>query len=231
MNLIIKDTDRVLVVAPHPDDESIGCGGLLAMYGNQCDILLLTDGRKGYDSSDDVNENELVEIREKELLSAAEIANVRKVYTLRIPDGTASVNSEKIKAYDITPYDIIFVPNRQERHKDHCVVACIFDEMRKRQKPATQIYEYEVWSPLNAPTHSLNITDIINVKEKMVAQYKSQIKYVDYVGMALSLSKYRGAGIKVEYAEAFLYVPNQSLLKKLYHKLPHGFRQLIRKFI
>ena len=44
---IIQSTDKILVVAPHPDDETIGLGGLLLLYGEQIDVLVLTDGSKG----------------------------------------------------------------------------------------------------------------------------------------------------------------------------------------
>ena len=42
--LEIRPTDKICILAPHADDESIGCGGLLALYGKQCDVVLLTDG-------------------------------------------------------------------------------------------------------------------------------------------------------------------------------------------
>lgn len=48
MNLRIKESDRILIVAPHPDDETLGCGGILAKYGEKCDVLLITDGRLGF---------------------------------------------------------------------------------------------------------------------------------------------------------------------------------------
>ena len=47
MKLSFSSKDRILIVAPHPDDEAIGCGGILALYGDQCDVLILTDGSKG----------------------------------------------------------------------------------------------------------------------------------------------------------------------------------------
>ena len=45
----ISTDDKICVLAPHADDEVIGCGGLLAKYGKQCDVVLLTDGAFGGD--------------------------------------------------------------------------------------------------------------------------------------------------------------------------------------
>ena len=38
-NLNVKATDRILIISPHPDDESIACGGILCTYGMQCDVV------------------------------------------------------------------------------------------------------------------------------------------------------------------------------------------------
>ena len=40
----LNKTDKCLVIAPHPDDECIGCGGIMALYPGQCNIILVTDG-------------------------------------------------------------------------------------------------------------------------------------------------------------------------------------------
>ena len=45
--ITIKPNDKCLVLAPHADDESIGCGGLLLKYPNNFEVVVLTDGRKG----------------------------------------------------------------------------------------------------------------------------------------------------------------------------------------
>ena len=43
----IASEDKILIIAPRPDDECIGGGGIIAAYPNQCDVLLLTDGAYG----------------------------------------------------------------------------------------------------------------------------------------------------------------------------------------
>lgn len=56
-------SDKICILAPHADDESIGCGGLLAKYGSQCDVILLTDGRLNGNGN---TPEETVKIREAE---------------------------------------------------------------------------------------------------------------------------------------------------------------------
>lgn len=224
----IAESDRILVVAPHPDDESIGCGGLLAKYGPQCDILVLSDGRKGYRSTDAVDEDALTHTREEELLSVAQLVGVTQTFFLRIPDGTVADHRQIVETFDLTPYSLILSPNKSERHKDHCVVTDMLQEMKRRQHAQCLLYEYEVWSPLATPTHILDISDVIETKLDMVSQYQSQTKYVDYRSMALGLSQYRGAGFSCSYCEAFHFVPYRTPLEQLYDRLPGAVRSGLR---
>lgn len=45
--LSVSNQDKIVIIAPHPDDECIGTGGLLALYPTLCDVIVLTDGRQG----------------------------------------------------------------------------------------------------------------------------------------------------------------------------------------
>ena len=227
----ISSKDRILIVAPHPDDEAVGCGGLLVKHGTQCDIMLLTDGRKGYLSSDCVDEDWLASEREKELRQMAISVGVQKISALHIPDGTLASHKERVVQEDISGYSIVFVPNRHERHKDHCVVTKWFQSMIKKKKLKCRLYEYEVWSPLANPTDYLDISDVIGQKQMLVQFYQTQLKYLDYTKMATCLNGYRGAGQKVEYAEAYSRVLIQSLPKRLYSMLPSPVRAIIHKCV
>ena len=228
MSLPINEKARILIVAPHPDDESIGCGGLMLKYGAQCEILLLTDGRKGYDSSVPTGEEQLVQRRAEEVRRAAAIAGIERIHMLGIPDNTLKQNEYMVSTFDITPYDYIFVPNHLERHKDHAPVLKMIQKMCRKQHAAARIYEYEVWSPIPGPTDMLNLNDLMERKLEMVRQYQSQIRFLDYEAMTEALNRYRGAGQKTSYAEVYAYVPRLSAAKRIYQKLPRFVRKMIR---
>lgn len=216
----IKATDSILVVAPHADDESIGCGGLLVKYGKQSDILLITDGRHGHTTEEYSDEVALVALRKEEIKSVAAICNLRNIYFLDIEDQMAGENASIIKKFDISLYTHIFVPNHYESHKDHNVLCGIFKSMIKKQKSIAVLYEYEVWTPLRYPSAYLDISDVIELKKAMIAQYKSQIVDVDYVNKGVALSNYRGMVANCEYAEAFAIASGVQLKNSFFMSLP-----------
>ena len=106
MKLAIDRDDRILVVAPHPDDETLGCGGLLALYGTQCDVLVMTDGRYGRSPErKTIPDEEMISIRYGEIEKALAIAKVNRLYKLDIEDGHLDRNRKKaIKAKDFKSY-------------------------------------------------------------------------------------------------------------------------------
>ena len=229
MSLDIKKNDRILIVAPHPDDETIGCGGLMLKYGEQCEILLLTDGRKGYNSDIKTDEDALVETRANELSSAASLAGVKRLHMLGICDGTLKDHANQVVTFDLTPYDYIFVPNHYERHKDHAPVLKIIQKACHKQRSDAALYEYEVWSPIPDPTDILNLDELIERKLAMIHEYQSQIRYLDYETMTEALNRYRGVGQKMKYAEVYAFVPRMTLLKRIKKVFPRCLKLWIRE--
>lgn len=217
--LNIKETDRILVVAPHPDDESIGCGGLIASYGRQCDVLLVTDGynRKTGDPS-------IAGTREKEFIRAMELAGVGKYTCLRIPEGEIPQNSDKIKAVDLGGYKYVFVPNKYENHRDHRAVYKAFKRLTGGKKRPV-LCEYEVWTALRETNLIHDISAVAEKKIDMIKCHESQIGDLDYVGMIMGLAAYRGRQRGMEYAEAY-YSKAELKAEKRRH-----FRKKIKKFI
>ena len=80
-----------LIVAPHADDESLGCGGVISLlrkYGQTVYILLLSDGTLSHPNSIQYPPEKLRDLREKELLDAAKIFGLeeRNIIFCRYPD-------------------------------------------------------------------------------------------------------------------------------------------------
>lgn len=227
-DLNIKDDDLILIVAPHPDDESIGMGGFLSKYGKQCDILFVTDG--GLGGNNKTTYDEVKKTRLEESKKAMKKALVRKCFFLNIKDRQVCENINNIKVFDIRTYKYIFVPNRDDEHKDHAILYPVFNKMLKRQKSNAVLVEYEVWTPLKTVTNDLDITNTINQKIDLIKCYKSQLAEFDYISAITSLNCYRGTKKERGFAEAY-YVNSNSIKKRIAYYLPRYIKYYLRSII
>ena len=223
--MTIQKTDKLLIVSPHPDDESIGCGGLLALYGQQCDVMLLTDGRFGKsEKRKECSEDEIIKTRLDELKKALELCGIHELITLNIPDSELKQNKKKLLSCDISRYDYIFIPNAFETHPDHYYACKYIKWMRFMGKTKAKIYEYEVWTPLRSVDWLLDISSVEHIKRQMIEQHVSQLECMDYLSSGMGLSQYRGIGCRTSAAEAFYRSPASILdkSKRLGHWILNG---------
>jgi LmbE family N-acetylglucosaminyl deacetylase len=89
----LNESERVMVISPHPDDVDFGCSGTIARWcrlGVDITYVICTSGDKGTDL--ETEPEAVAEIREKEQLAAAKIVGVRKVVFLRLKDGELENN-------------------------------------------------------------------------------------------------------------------------------------------
>ncbi len=204
VELIIKNDERCLCLAPHADDESIGMGGVLSLYPNNFDIVLLTDGRKGIN---DVSVDEVIKIRENEFKNALNIAGVSNYSFLNIEDKKLLNGFNEFKKLDLIQYDYIFVPNIIDQHPDHKAVSILLskliEEKNVKIKPNLKICFYEVWSTLGFVNAFVDISEVIESKKSMINCYKSQTVLKDYEYYSLGLNQYRGMFKDKKYVEAF----------------------------
>ena len=198
--LQIKPQARILILAPHADDETIGCGGLLLKYGAQCDVVLLTDGRHG-DSS--VPPNEMINIRKKEFEEVMVHYAVRNVRLLNVEDGKLIDHFKDFSTLEFKEYDYVFMPHPMDFHKDHVAVSCLFKRLCKTRPFKGQVVYYEIWNTLARPTHYIDISDVVEEKRRLINLYASQIKNIDYASRILGLNHYRGLRHHIEYEEDF----------------------------
>ncbi len=202
----IKKEDKCLLLAPHSDDESIGAGGLLALYGEQFNVICLTNGYRGVKA---LPKEEAIVVRKQELTNAMEHANVKTFDTLNIDDKELVCDYETFSEIDVENYDYIFIPNIIDQHVDHKAVSINLARLlkEKKYKSDLKIVFYEVWAALPLPNAYVDISSVIDVKRNLINQHKSQVAALDYAKRISGLNSYRGmtAG-NAEYAEAFLMV-------------------------
>jgi LmbE family N-acetylglucosaminyl deacetylase len=190
--------NHIMVISPHPDDESIGCGGTILKHvaeGDVVQIELLTSGEKG---GHDLHEADVVRIREQEAAAVAEILGVEYIEFYRQPDGHLRVSrplasrlAQRIR--DCKP-SIIYAPHAAEQHPDHRVIVrllqCALRLLDLDEPP--RVLAYEVWTPLQQLDEIVDITPYIETKLKAIAAYSSQMRIMDFAAAAEGLARYRG---------------------------------------
>ncbi|WP_407572206.1 PIG-L deacetylase family protein [Deinococcus altitudinis] len=158
----------VWVVAPHPDDESLGCGGLLAELtdlGTQTWALLLTDGGASHPASVSWSRERLAGQRLAEWHAGLDLLGVQRGrrLALNLPDGrlpfpqqeggaaaVAAIRSALAQAVPAT----VLLPWRRDPHPDHRAAhALIFAALE--DWPAVRRLEYTVWLPERAESADL----------------------------------------------------------------------------
>lgn len=140
-----------VIIAPHPDDEVIGCGGLIARLvkeGNIPHIIIMTGGEGSHDGCCATPKEEITAARRRLTRNALAILGVPEsnLHELDYPDGGINEElpqTELLKALlsDLRP-DSVFVPHWGEGWSDHVETARIVKEL---VPTGTEVWEYCVW--------------------------------------------------------------------------------------
>lgn len=201
--LVLNSNTKCLCLSPHADDESIGMGGLLSLYPNNFEVILLADGQKGIKN---LPPDEVIKIREDEFKNALSVAGISEYSFLRAKDKNLLDSFDSFKKINLEKYDYIFVPNIIDQHPDHKAVSLLLTrllEIGAKVKPDLQICFYEVWSTLGLVNAFVDISEVIETKKSMINCYKSQIAQKNYEYYILGLNQYRGMFKDKKYVEAF----------------------------
>lgn len=202
---------RVLVISPHPDDESIGCGGTVRKHVEASDlvrVIFLTSGEKGGHGR---SEQETARMREAEARTAADILGVGQLEFFRLPDGAVRATRSAIMRLRESLTDwkprVIYVPHQGEMHADHrAAVRLLTRALRGINGYKPRILTYEIWTPLQQLGEIVDITAVVRVKRAAIRAYHSQCTVMDFAAAALGLNRYRGemhSWPEGDYAEGF----------------------------
>jgi N-acetylglucosamine malate deacetylase 1 len=199
-----KLTDKLVVLAPHSDDESIGCGGLLAKFATQASVVCLTNGAKG---DPKMPRDLLIETREQELGSAMQLAGVKQVSFLGVEDQNLTEDHQRFFKLDLSEVDWIFLPNFLDQHPDHKAVTTQLQALLRARgyQPNLKVAFYEIWGALPVWNAYVELTpDLWQLKQTMIACFQSQIKQIDYASRIQGLHLYRGIAVGKGAVEAYL---------------------------
>lgn len=211
--------EKVLVLAPHMDDEAIGCGGTLALHaqrGAQITVVFLTDGRNGssevavmYGEERERRQQELIQIRTSEARAALQRLGASRMVCLDAEDGALDQcewAAEKLREVllRLQP-EIVYLPFYLEEHPDHRAASRVLLDAVAGTSLQFQCMGYEVWTPL-FPNCLVRIDATVELKKQAIQEYRSQLAQADYLHASIGLNAHRSAGLMNAhggYAEAF----------------------------
>jgi LmbE family N-acetylglucosaminyl deacetylase len=204
---------RVLVIAPHPDDEVIGCGGALCLHrarGDPVHAVFLSSGER---YTEDAPAEPNRRLREAEAEQAGQVLGLQGLDFLRLPDlglsdDVAGAAGRLWPVLDARRPNIVYLPHPGEAHPDHATALPILRAALAALPPEAELPElrgYEVWSPLPHHDWVEDVSAVMARKLRAVRCYRSQLRVFRYDAAVRGLNRYRGVlGAGSRYGEAFV---------------------------
>jgi LmbE family N-acetylglucosaminyl deacetylase len=215
---------KVIVIAPHPDDEILGVGGTMARLSDEGAEVYVIIATKGYPPLFD---EESINIGRREALEAHKFLKVKETFFLSFPAAnldsipSREINDKFVEIFKCIKPDIVFIPFNGDIHIDHqriSLSALVAARPNNSEFPVF-IYAYETLSETNwnapyltpnfIPNVFIDISQYLDKKIEAFKKYKSQIKEFPNersVESLKMLAMLRGSTVGCYAAEAFVLV-------------------------
>lgn len=221
-------SDNILVVAAHPDDEVIGCGGAIARHISSGDSVHLVFMTNGIDSREDLNNNALNN-RQDALNKVSKLLGIASVNNFDFPDNEMDTISllKIVKLIEniiinIKPI-IIYTHHLGDLNIDHQIThKAVMTACRPQfNSSVKEIYAFEVLSSTDwqtpgvypfIPNVFIDISNFIELKKQALHAYDSEMRpnpHSRSIENIINLNSIRGNSVGMNYAESF------SLLRKI----------------
>lgn len=188
-----------MVFSPHQDDETLGCGGLIALkrsLGVPVEVVFITDGR--YGRPDWIPPEQIIAARQQEAVNALNILGVSssQVHFLNCLDGSLQDLSDEQRQHLVNqlaqylrshmPQEV-YVPHRKDVHADHEATYKLVQEAITASGIQVEILQYPIWmlwqNPLSfkletkdvTGAYRLAISSVQDRKKQAIEIYRSQI--------------------------------------------------------
>ena len=217
-----------MVIAPHPDDEIIGCGATIAKHiliGNEVFIVVSTNASIG---APELYTEEQVQFSRKAALQAHQYLGVKKTFFMDFPAPALNsypeykISLSLLKIFNEVNPTILYLPHHGDLHQDHKAIyrASLVAARPQGNNRIHSIYCYETlseteWAPFQEksfiPNCYVNVTNTFHNKIVAMNFYKTELK--DYphsrsLEAIEALAKFRGASVHVPMAESFIIERN-----------------------
>jgi LmbE family N-acetylglucosaminyl deacetylase len=218
---------KILILAPHPDDEILGCAGIMAKHiseGNKVYVAVMGRGDIG---APELFPTEGTEKVRSECRNSHQYLGVEETYFLDFPtprfDSVPGYKialriGELLRKLEITDF---YIPHRGDIHKDHQIAfECALVAARPiNGSSVKRIYAYETLSETEwaapysndafIPTRFVDISQFIDQKLKAFEKFETQLKQAPHprsLENIKNLAKLRGSTVGVGAAEAFMVI-------------------------
>jgi LmbE family N-acetylglucosaminyl deacetylase len=183
---------KAIFFAPHPDDETLACGGTIALKaagGEDVVVVIMTDGRNSHKMmgiEEDPSPSELIGIRRRECEKAASILGVKRENLLflgfediHLYESREAAQARVSKILAAHSPSEVFIPARNEFHPDHISTNLIVSRSLKELGFSPVVNEYNVVPTIEPrsciETVAVDISDTLGKKKEAIKVYKSQI--------------------------------------------------------
>jgi LmbE family N-acetylglucosaminyl deacetylase len=210
--LRVPPRERVLVLAPHADDEVLGCGGTILLHAAQGDpvhVVIAFDGHAGLAS------HLPRDTRRAEAARVTSLLGLGPYQFLEYPEGhVPSTNQFDVgvrqlaELIDALEPDIIYTPWPGEAHVDHRTLARATFRAAQSLDTRAEVWGYEVWTPLRAD-RVIEVSEVWERKLAALAEYKSQLGTTNLALQAEERARSRGPlfSERISRSEGFLRFP------------------------
>ena len=223
--MVINNNDRILIIAAHPDDEILGCGGLLSKYANQVEtsIVFIAEGDSCRFDTPELTPLVLEKINHREdcAREALGLFNITDIEFNKLPcgrlDSVDIIDINKIIEKKILSFKptIILSHYSQDTNNDHRIVSrsvhmstrpVIGFDMNVLSFEILSSTEWNLQNPFK-PSFFVELSeDDLTKKIDAIKIYDGEIREFPHSRSSEGvkcLSQYRGMQIGVNYAEAF----------------------------
>jgi LmbE family N-acetylglucosaminyl deacetylase len=219
---------RVMVVAAHPDDEILGCGGTIARHvkeGHNVSVMVLSEGVTSRDDEQQkLNRSKELNLLKRHMQKANSLLGVKTIILHDLPDNRFDsvdlltivklVEKQLVK----TEPEIVYTHTNCDLNIDHSIThravltatrpqwGNFVKEIYAFEIPSSTEWAFHQFEPMFCPNTFIDIKETLTLKMRAMSIYKSESKRFPHPrskGALIALARYRGSVAGLAAAEAF----------------------------